>query len=160
MAPPIIGAIRAANFGGLIPTESCSLSSERSYSPSRFHLWLSDQQPIQTFVIGVVIVALEGTAKTAGKYINGAAGPEEQPGERCWRTHPDAFAEVWPGVEEMLFREPELQAKVIFEELLEKECGKFSHRQRRSFERRVRAWKRRHGAIVPLFVGRPVALQV
>ena len=89
--------------------------------------------------------------KTAGKYIKGAAGPEEQPGERCWRTHPDAFAQVWPGVEEMLFREPELQAKVIFEELLEKECGKFSHRQRRSFERRVRTWKRRHGAERELF---------
>ena len=116
MAPPIIGAIRAANFGGLIPTESCSLSSERSYSPSRFHLWLSDQQPIQTFVIGVVIVALEGTAKTAGKYNKGATGPEGQPGERSWRTDPDAFAQVWPGVEEMLFREPELHAKVIFEE--------------------------------------------
>ena len=40
--------------------------------------------------------------KTAIKYIKGAAGPDEQPGERCWRTHPDAFAEVWPGVEEML----------------------------------------------------------
>jgi len=87
--------------------------------------------------------------KTAGKYIKGAAGPEEQHGERGWRTHPDAFAQVWPGVEELLFREPELQAKVIFEELLEKACGKFSHRQRRSFERRVRAWKRRHGAVVP-----------
>jgi transposase len=87
--------------------------------------------------------------KTAGKYIKGEAGPEKEPGERCWRTHPDAFAQVWPGVEEMLFREPELQAKVIFEKLLEKECGKFSQRQRRSFERRVRAWKGRHGAVVP-----------
>ena len=45
----------------------------------------------------------------------------------------------------MLFREPELQAKVIFEELLAKEPGKFTLGQRRSFERRVRAWKRRHG---------------
>jgi transposase len=33
--PPIIGALQAANFGGLIPTESSSLSSEKSYSPSR-----------------------------------------------------------------------------------------------------------------------------
>jgi hypothetical protein len=48
-------------------------------------------------------------------------------------------------------RREALQAKVIFEELLEKECGKFSHRQRRSFERRVRAWKRRHGAERELF---------
>jgi len=89
--------------------------------------------------------------KTASKYIDGAAGPEELRGERCWRTHPDAFAEVWPGVEEMLFREPELQAKVIFEALLETEPGKFSDRQRRSFERRVRAWKRRHGPERELF---------
>ena len=73
--------------------------------------------------------------KTASKYINGAAGPDEQSGERHWRTHPDAFAEVWPRVEEMLFREPGLQAKAIFEELLEKECGQISRRQRRSFER-------------------------
>ena len=89
--------------------------------------------------------------KTASKYINGAAGPDEQSGERHWRTHPDAFAEVWPRVEEMLFREPGLQAKAIFEELLEKECGKISRRQRRSFERRVRAWKRRHGTERELF---------
>jgi len=30
--PPITGVIQAANFGGLIPTESCSFSSEKSYS--------------------------------------------------------------------------------------------------------------------------------
>src|ERR1700694_5118586 len=73
-------------------------------------------------------------SKTAGKYIKGAAGPEEQVGQRCWRTHPDAFAQVWPGVEEILFREPELQAKAIFEELLAKEPGNFALGQRRSFE--------------------------
>ena len=91
--------------------------------------------------------------KTAAKYLKGAPGPEEQSqaGKRCWRTHPDAFAQVWPGVEEMLFREPELQAKVIFEELLAKEPGKFAVGQRRSFERRVRAWKRRHGTERELF---------
>jgi hypothetical protein len=35
--------------------------------------------------------------KTAGKYLKGAPGPEEQAqaGESCWRTHPDAFAQVW-----------------------------------------------------------------
>lgn len=89
--------------------------------------------------------------KTAGKYVKGAAGPDEHRGERCWRTHPDAFADAWPAVEELLYREPELQAKVIFEELLAKESGKFSRRQQRSFERRVRAWKRRHGAERELF---------
>ncbi len=89
--------------------------------------------------------------KTASKYIQGAAGPEEQREQRHWRTHRDAFEQVWPGVQEMLFREPQLQAKVIFEELLAKEPGKFSYRQQRSFERRVRAWKRRHGVERELF---------
>ena len=88
---------------------------------------------------------------TASKYIHGAAGPQEEQSQRQWRTHRDAFCEDWPLIEEMLFREPGLQAKVLFEQLLERAPGKFSRRQRRSFERRVRAWKRRHGAEPELF---------
>jgi hypothetical protein len=51
----------------------------------------------------------------------------------------------------VLFREPDLQAKVLFEQLLEQEPGKFTRQQRRSFERRVRAWKRRYGSEPELF---------
>src|SRR6266446_6092115 len=72
--------------------------------------------------------------------------PKEEVSPRYWRTHRDAFSQVWTAIEEALFREPRLQAKVIFEQLLEQEPGKFSRRQRRSFERRIRAWKRRHGS--------------
>jgi transposase len=89
--------------------------------------------------------------KTASKYVKGAPGPEERRGARHWRTHPDIFGEVWLGIEEALFREPDLQAKVLFEQLLEQEPGKFTRQQRRSFERRVRAWKRRYGAEPELF---------
>src|SRR5262249_37296121 len=89
--------------------------------------------------------------KTAGKYIQGAPSPQEEASPRRWRTQQDAFSEVWSGIEETLFREPRLQAKVLFEQLLEQHPWKFSPRQRRSFERRIRAWKRRHGAEPELF---------
>jgi hypothetical protein len=89
--------------------------------------------------------------KTASKYVQGAPSPKEEVSPRYWRTHRDAFSQVWAGIEEALFREPRLQAKVLFEQLLEQQPGKFSRRQRRSFERRIRAWKRRHGAEPELF---------
>jgi hypothetical protein len=89
--------------------------------------------------------------KTASKYIHGAAGPQEPRQRREWRTHEDAFRQVWPGIEEALMREPELQAKVLFEQLLEQHPYEFSRRQRRSFERRVRRWKRAHGKEPELF---------
>jgi hypothetical protein len=89
--------------------------------------------------------------KTASKYTQGGPSPEEEARVRHWRTHQDVFGEVWLGIEEALFREPQLQAKVLFEQLLEQEPGKFTRQQRRSFERRVRAWKRRYGREPELF---------
>jgi hypothetical protein len=57
----------------------------------------------------------------------------------------DAFAQVWPEVERRLSREPRLLAKTLWEELTKDDHGRFARGQRRSFERRVRAWKRGHG---------------
>ena len=51
----------------------------------------------------------------------------------------------------MLFVSLSFKRRVIFEELFAKEPGKFPMGQRRSFERRVRAWKRRHGTERELF---------
>lgn len=90
--------------------------------------------------------------KTARKYaIEGSPGPEEPRSARQWRTRPDAFAEIWPQVEEELGREPELEAKVLFEQVLEEHRSQFDRRQRRTFERRVRAWKLEHGPERELF---------
>ena len=36
LSPPDFELVYTANFGGCIPTESCSFSSEKSYSPKRF----------------------------------------------------------------------------------------------------------------------------
>jgi hypothetical protein len=90
--------------------------------------------------------------KTAHKYlIEGSPGPEEPRAARHWRTRPDAFAELWPQVEAQLEREPALEAKVLFDQVLEQHRGQVSPRQRRTFERRVRAWKRAHGPEAELF---------
>jgi len=83
--------------------------------------------------------------KTARKYIGGAPGPLEPRPARTWKTHEDVFAPIWSEVEEMLQREPGLQSKVVFEELLRRYPGRYREGQRRTFERRVRAWKLRHG---------------
>jgi transposase len=90
--------------------------------------------------------------KTARKYVlEGSPGPDEPRPARHWRTRPDAFADLWPEVEVQLGREPQLEAKVLFEGLLERHGGRVTRRQRRTFERRVRAWKRQHGPEGALF---------
>jgi len=85
--------------------------------------------------------------KTASRYIRGAMPPPGEPrAERHWRTHVDAFEEVWEEVEGQLRRESGLFAKTLFEGLQEKYPGRFQDGQKRSFERRVRQWKELHGA--------------
>src|SRR5215207_5024076 len=74
--------------------------------------------------------------KTARKYVQGAPGPEEPRAGRDWRTHPDAFVDVWREIEGQLQLEPGLQAKTLFAALQRRYPGKFLLRQRRSFERR------------------------
>jgi hypothetical protein len=88
---------------------------------------------------------------TAAKYIAGAPGPLEWRPQRGWRTHEDAFASVWPEVERRLAREPRLKAKTLWEELVREHGEKFRAGQRRSFERRVRAWKDGHGTEPEVF---------
>jgi hypothetical protein len=83
--------------------------------------------------------------RTARKYIEGAPGPEEPQARRNWRTHVDAFATQWDEVKRRLEAEPKLMAKTLWEELMREHGGKFSPGQKRSFERRVREWKERHG---------------
>lgn len=83
--------------------------------------------------------------KTARRYVRGARGPDEEPAERWWRTHRDAFEDVWPEVETWLTREPDLTAKGAFQELCRRYPDRFAAGQMRSFQRRVAAWKRAHG---------------
>jgi len=60
---------------------------------------------------------------------------------RWWRTHKDAFAEVWHEAEEQLTQTPYMQAKALFQALQRKYPGRFKDGQLRTFERRVKAWR-------------------
>ena len=60
---------------------------------------------------------------------------------RTWRTHPDAFAEVWGEVKEALALTPELTAKALFQELQVRYPGRFPAGQLRTLQRRVKEWR-------------------
>ena len=56
---------------------------------------------------------------------------------------PDAFAGVWSECVRFLEADPRLEAKALFEYLLDKYPDQFNPKQLRTFQRRVRDWKAR-----------------
>ena len=83
--------------------------------------------------------------KTARKYRDSGGLPSVRRSRRTWRTRVDAFAGVWPEVQERLEAEPRLRAFTLFDWLQDRYPGRFSDSQRRTFERRVRDWRARYG---------------
>lgn len=79
--------------------------------------------------------------KTARKYLKSGKLPSEMAEPRTWRTRPDPFGEDWAGVESLLRYAPELEAKTIFEDLVERKPEQYSENQLRTLQRRIRAWR-------------------
>ncbi|MFN7971280.1 MAG: IS21 family transposase [Acidobacteriota bacterium] len=83
---------------------------------------------------------------TGARYVRLGKLPSELVQERTWRTRRDPFtAEDWASVVERLKDAPELDAKILFEELLATSQGRYHEGQLRSFQRRVRAWRAQEG---------------
>lgn len=64
------------------------------------------------------------------------------------RRRPDPLTMLWPGAEAFLTEAPELEAKALFEHLLARQPEAeraAAARALRTFQRRVEAWRRRHG---------------
>ncbi len=61
---------------------------------------------------------------------------------RDWRTRRDPFETVWPGVLEWLEVEPDRVGKELFERLQSEHPGVFPNSQLRTFQRRVKDWRR------------------
>lgn len=59
-----------------------------------------------------------------------------------WRTHEDAFKDVWSDVLLWLQKEPERTAKEIFIQLQHNHPGKFSDGQLRTLQRRIKEWRK------------------
>lgn len=89
--------------------------------------------------------------KTARKYIQAGKMPSEMPIQREWRTRPDPFEVDWLDVAKRLKDAPELDAKTLFEWLLEKKPDRYDPGQLRTFQRRVRDWRALHGPSKEVF---------
>ncbi len=83
--------------------------------------------------------------KTARKYRDSEGFPSELVKPRTWRTREDPFEEVWPEVLARLEAEPKLRSFGLFGWLQTQYEGRFPDSQRRTLERRVRAWRAAHG---------------
>ena len=88
---------------------------------------------------------------TAAKYLETGALPSEAAPGRAWRTRKDPFEADWPLMERMLEEAPELEAKVLFEHLLELRPGRYGLDQLRTFQRRVKTWRARSGPEKEIF---------
>jgi len=82
-----------------------------------------------------------GSRKTVAKYEKEGCLPSALWKPRTYRTHPDAFSDVWPGVVEMLTEAPELEAKALFGWLCDEHPGRYQEGQLRTFQRRVSEWR-------------------
>lgn len=78
---------------------------------------------------------------TARRYMKAKRLPSESRSVRGWRTREDPFAEAWPEIEGRLQDAPELEAKILFEDLCERHPGRYLDGQVRTFQRRVRDWR-------------------
>jgi len=83
--------------------------------------------------------------KTGRKYVAGGQLPSEMVKERDWRTREDPFVEHWPEVEARLVETPGLEAKTLFELLVETHPGHYEPGQLRTLQRRIRVWRAAHG---------------
>jgi hypothetical protein len=90
--------------------------------------------------------------KTARKYRRLCKLPSEVSlMARSWRTRPDAFADVWPSLEESLRLNPGLEAKTLFADLQRRFPGRFADGQLRALQRRVKQWRGLHGPAHEVF---------
>src|SRR5271170_6987246 len=89
--------------------------------------------------------------KTARKYRGQGRLPSEVRRAHTWRTRTDPLAAVWSSLEELLQRQPTLQAKTLVTWLQRHYPSQDWQRQRRTVERRVRQWKAQHGPAKEVF---------
>jgi hypothetical protein len=79
--------------------------------------------------------------KSARKHRQADRLPSESFTPRTWQTREDPFQEVWPELQDLLERNPGLQAKTLFEDLQRRLPGRFQDGQLRTLQRKIKTWK-------------------
>jgi len=85
------------------------------------------------------------STKTASKYLKSGVLPSQCQAIHNWVTHPDAFVQDWPWIEDFLKNNGGVEAKYLFEALQRIYPGKYQDSQLRTFQRRVKQWKALYG---------------
>lgn len=100
----------------------------------------------KTGEVGVAAMKASMDRKTARKYLAAGKLPSQLKNDRrTYRTREDPFAGDWPGMAAMLMHAPELEGKSLFEHLMAKHPGRYDAGQVRTFQRRVKTWRAKHG---------------
>lgn len=95
--------------------------------------------------IGLASMRAGMDRKTGRKYVAAGQLPSGMVKERDWRTREDPFVEHWPEVEARLADTPELEAKTLFELLVQKYPGRYEPGQLRTLQRRIKTWRAAQG---------------
>lgn len=82
---------------------------------------------------------------TAAKYVKAGKLPSELKKPRTWRTREDPFIDDWPQIVQRLKDAPELEAKALFEDLMNRKPETYHLGQLRTFQRRVKQWRASEG---------------
>ena len=101
--------------------------------------------------IGLAAMKAGMNRKTGSKYIKEGKLPSELKPSRTWRTRSNPFEEHWSEITLRLKDAPELEAKTIFDHLIEKYPGQYKPGQLRTLQRRITEWKAREGPEQELF---------
>lgn len=101
--------------------------------------------------VGLAALRSGMSRNTAGKYKKLGRLPSELEKQRTWRTRNDPFEEDWEEMAERLKDASELEAKALFEHLMEEKPGKYEPGHLRTFQRRVKRWRAQYGPAKELF---------
>jgi transposase len=104
---------------------------------------MSEYQETGNVTISAMKAAM--SRPTAQKYLEAAEPPNELQAKHGWRTREDPLEGIWPQAIVMLEEAPDLEAKALFEYLLERSPGTVQEQHLRTFQRRVKLWRMQYG---------------
>jgi hypothetical protein len=110
---------------------------------------LKDMEKGQRKTIAAVQAGM--SERTARKYARSRLLPSEIKAVHDWRTRTDPFEEVWDGLKKRLGTAPGLEAKTLFEDLVERYPGRFTPGQLRTLQRKIKRWRAEEGPAKRVF---------